>query len=122
MKRQTIVFLIVLLGFELHAQDGGLLEAYEEAQKQYEVFDNCGSGLDGYMATLRTLENSVVDASVTLTAEEESEMGRMMRQEISTQYTFVKSALFENALSQMLTTELLQPYVKKGYHVYANNH
>ncbi len=79
---KSVVLFLCATGI-ISAQNGGLLEAYEEAQKQYDVFSNCGSGLDGYMAKLRVLENKAVDASITLTVEEEMELGQSMREQIS---------------------------------------
>ncbi|GEM_PF-761095 len=113
MRTKTVLFLIIVFGLKINAQDGGLMDAYEKAQKQYKVFNNCGSGLDGYMAQLRTLENSVVDASVSLSFAQEREMGKQMREEIKLEYNFVTNALFENQLSEMLTTEILRPYIKR---------
>lgn len=114
---KSVVLFLCATGI-ISAQNGGLLEAYEEAQKQYDVFSNCGSGLDGYMAKLRVLENKAVDASITLTVEEEMELGQSMREQISYEYSFVANPLFENGLSQMLTSKVLEPYIRRKDVIY----
>lgn len=88
-------------------------DAYEDAMDDYEVFDNCGSGLDGFAAATRKMENTLLDAAVSLTIEQEYEIGKAAREHLRGEMTFVANPLLENQLSVMLVDTVISPYVKR---------
>ena len=119
MKKLVYFLGVSLLCWTLNAQVENpfedIQEAYEDAMGDYEVFDNCGSGLDGFAAAARKIENRLLDATVELSLTDEYEIGLAYREHLREEMSFVHSAVFENQLSVMLVDTVISPYViRKG--------
>lgn len=119
MKKLAYTFAGLLLTMGLSAQVDNPFEdiqdAYEDAMKDYEIFDNCGSGLDGFAAATRKMENALLDAAVDLTIQQEYEIGKAAREHLRREMNFVANPLLENQLSVMLVDTVISPYVtRKG--------
>ncbi|PTM04333.1 MAG: hypothetical protein DA405_07660 [Bacteroidetes bacterium] len=117
MKKTVKTLGILMLGFALNAQVDNPFEdiqnAYEEALDDYEVFDNCGSGLDGFAAAARKIENKLLDAAVQLSIQDEYEIGLAYREHLREEVSFVHNMVLENQLSVMLIDTVISPYVQR---------
>ncbi len=117
MNKLSTLFAALIFSLGLSAQVDNPFEdiqkTYEDAMKDYEVFDNCGSGLDGFAAATRKMENSLLDAAVELTIEEEFEIGKAAREHLRREMNFVANPLLENQLSTMLVDTVISPYVQR---------
>lgn len=116
--KNVFLSLIILFAFSVNGQEvknpmEDLQTAYEDAMDDYEVFDNCGSGLDGMAAMTRNLENKVLDASISLTLEQEYQIGLAYREKLAEEKEFVHNYMLENQLSKMLIDTVIAPYVKR---------
>jgi len=117
MKKLAYTFAGLVLSLGLSAQVDNPFEdiqkTYEDAMKDYEIFDNCGSGLDGFAAAVRKGENAILDAAVSLTIEQEYEIGKAAREHLRSEMKFIANPLLENQLSVMLVDTIIAPYVKR---------
>jgi len=115
-KLSKVLVMIIVPAFAAAQNNSAiqdLLNSYNAAMESYDIYSKCGSDIDGALNMGKSMEDAALNLFVSVSLEEENQIGGVMFDTISKQYNIIPNPVMENAMAKILLDSVLTPYLKR---------